>query len=212
MREKLRTMSPWLVLAGFLLVLVALAPAPDAEAFVVCGNNVCEPNGHPFGEDCEICPQDCGGQCSICGNGFCTSPESCSTCSLDCGTCPGQTDSDGDGIYDDVDNCKNTANAMQADCDNDGKGDACDSLNGTFTAQGTRICNITGYTSGSGSNVWGDYETLYSDTSACNSPSFWTSSGSQYHYCSNTADPYNCCTQWFGFYECSLNWYSFSCH
>ena len=39
----------------------------------------------------------------------------------------GQSDSDNDGVKDDVDNCVATANADQADSDNDGIGDACDS-------------------------------------------------------------------------------------
>lgn len=36
-------------------------------------------------------------------------------------------DSDGDGFYNDVDNCISNANANQADADGDGKGDLCDS-------------------------------------------------------------------------------------
>ena len=36
------------------------------------------------------------------------------------------SDSDNDGILYDVDNCPNTANADQADFDNDGIGDVCD--------------------------------------------------------------------------------------
>ena len=35
-------------------------------------------------------------------------------------------DSDGDGVFDDTDNCINTVNPNQADSDNDGLGDACD--------------------------------------------------------------------------------------
>ena len=36
------------------------------------------------------------------------------------------SDSDGDGVNDDVDNCPNTANPGQEDNDSDGSGDACD--------------------------------------------------------------------------------------
>lgn len=39
----------------------------------------------------------------------------------------GCVDSDGDGINDDLDNCPNTYNLLQADSDNDGIGNACDS-------------------------------------------------------------------------------------
>ncbi len=38
----------------------------------------------------------------------------------------GSTDSDGDGVADEIDNCPNTANADQTDSDGDGIGDACD--------------------------------------------------------------------------------------
>jgi photosystem II stability/assembly factor-like uncharacterized protein len=40
--------------------------------------------------------------------------------------CPTLTDSDGDGIGDQCDNCPSVSNANQADIDNDGIGDACD--------------------------------------------------------------------------------------
>ena len=52
----------------------------------VCGDNSCDQGG-PNSEDCETCPEDCGGPCTICGNGNCGSGESCSTCSADCGAC-----------------------------------------------------------------------------------------------------------------------------
>ena len=53
----------------------------------VCGDGTCFQGGF-FNEDCETCPQDCGGPCQICGNGFCGSLENCSTCAADCGACP----------------------------------------------------------------------------------------------------------------------------
>ena len=50
---------------------------------------------------------------------------------------PGQNDSDGDGMMDDVDNCPNVANPDQADADGDGVGDACDSC--ADTPEGTPV-------------------------------------------------------------------------
>jgi len=55
-----------------------------------CGNGECDVVA---GEDCEVCPQDCG-SCTVCGNGVCEpgqpveNPESCPE---DCGLC-------GDGV------------------------------------------------------------------------------------------------------------------
>lgn len=46
--------------------------------------------------------------------------------SLQPGTGPGGVDSDGDGVYDSVDNCPDVYNPDQADTDGDGVGDACD--------------------------------------------------------------------------------------
>lgn len=45
--------------------------------------------------------------------------------------CFDYSDDDGDGIYNNIDNCRSTYNPTQADCDGDGAGDACDSFNGT---------------------------------------------------------------------------------
>lgn len=47
------------------------------------------------------------------------------------------SDPDGDGLLDIVDNCDNVYNPNQADCDGDNKGDACDNLNGTQTLTNT---------------------------------------------------------------------------
>lgn len=50
------------------------------------------------------------------------------------GVCPGDVDTDGDGVFDDVDNCIDTPNADQADGDGDGVGDACDNCVGDMNA------------------------------------------------------------------------------
>ena len=42
------------------------------------------------------------------------------------GSCESHTDSDGDGLADDVDNCPNDSNEQQSDIDGDGIGDQCD--------------------------------------------------------------------------------------
>lgn len=195
-----------------LFFLVGLAGSPPAQALVICGNGICEAGVPPLGEDCEVCPEDCGGQCSICGNGFCIGSEDCASCSDDCGTCPGATDTDGDGVYDDVDNCVYTANPGQADCDGDGKGDACDDTNGTYQQSGSpQICYLDGYTAGSGSWAYGYTETLFVDTSSCNSPDVWSTSSSSF-YCSDLSWPYDCCSRWYGVFNCSLHFGYYSCH
>ena len=54
-------------------------------------------------------------------------------------------DSDGDGVYNDVDNCANTANANQADTDGDGLGDLCDPcpLDPENDRDGNGVCDNT---------------------------------------------------------------------
>ena len=62
--------------------------------------------------------------------------------------CDGQGgDSDGDGICDNQDNCRNTANANQADNDNDGIGNVCDD---TPNGSNTGNCEDVVVTDGSG--------------------------------------------------------------
>lgn len=57
------------------------------QRIYLCGDGSCDQGGR-FPEDCDVCPEDCGGPCSICGNGNCSPVESCSTCAADCGACP----------------------------------------------------------------------------------------------------------------------------
>jgi hypothetical protein len=60
--------------------------------------------------------------------GDCGCPEANSECVL---ACP-NGDSDLDGIPNGSDNCPSVANANQADCDGDGIGDVCDTLNANY--------------------------------------------------------------------------------
>lgn len=52
--------------------------------------------------------------------------------------CYNTGDEDVDGVPTSSDNCPNTYNPNQADCDGDGRGDVCDSFNGTTTYDGYR--------------------------------------------------------------------------
>ena len=51
----------------------------------------------------------------------------------DCNTCKDKTDTDGDGVGQNCDNCPNIENASQLDTDNDGYGDICDNCPKNFS-------------------------------------------------------------------------------
>ncbi|MFH1810448.1 MAG: hypothetical protein ABIJ09_17035 [Pseudomonadota bacterium] len=79
-------------------VLLALAGCTNpagtttmAAPAATCGDGIC---ALADGEQCELCPQDCG-PCDACGDGRCSvDAEDCASCPEDCGAC----DSCGDGI------------------------------------------------------------------------------------------------------------------
>ena len=114
---------------------------------------------------------------TVCGNGICESGipvETNLTCPQDC---PAEGDFDGDGVYDNSDNCPFHANASQTDCDGDGAGDPCDPDDGVFVLVESDIDCYIDKDSHSIWNIWYDLELYvedsYVDTSACGSPDRW---------------------------------------
>jgi hypothetical protein len=114
-------------------------------------------------------------------------------------------DEDGDGVDITVDNCQSTYNPNQANCDGDGPGDVCDSLNGIFVATGNKIACATDidhhlvyYTA----EV--KYQQKYVDTSACQSADRWNHFTYD-SYCTYGWDEWDCCLE-----SCS-NGGGFSC-
>ncbi|MEA2563618.1 MAG: hypothetical protein QOH06_5122 [Acidobacteriota bacterium] len=125
-----------LLLGSFLLALV-LAPA-SAQAQWCQGIDGPYWCGDP--DACQaICSEpgsDCTTSCKRFGNTWAT-----------CGA--GGGDNDADGVADDIDNCTCSANADQADCDEDGIGDACDSQNEKWVyVQDLGECDIDRHATG----------------------------------------------------------------
>ncbi len=54
-----------------------------------CANGGCGNAACDAGEDCAICPSDCGPCGGFCGDGICDGGEECIGCAPDCGPCPG---------------------------------------------------------------------------------------------------------------------------
>jgi len=134
------------------------------------------------------CIRDCahdpnGGDCGCAGD--------FTACSLECPA----ADTDADGVPNAADNCPDVANPNQANCDGDGFGDACDSLNANYQpVTGDHTC-------------WTDKDThvplLYitfenhvehrdHDVSNCHAPDRWIGHVAQSNDCVNLNDK-TCC-------------------
>jgi|ERR1044071_608845 hypothetical protein len=119
------------------------------------------------------------------------------TCGQANAPCGEHTDSDGDGLVNFSDNCPFKANPDQKDCDHDGVGDACDSLNATYGPWSSpypvclidRDLHAAYYTF----EYWGEQVSF--DTSSCHAPPryrgyLWNSES-----CTYTIAQTTCCAE-----------------
>ena len=123
-------------------------------------------------------------------------------------------DIDDDGFYDYADNCPNTYNPNQADCDGDGLGDVCDSENGRFRSSGQGgLCQIVGRHHFFYVDVRAVSDRLEHDTSSCNSPDRWVIIQHEEHQCAFPPDNvYSCCVKNYGLSPCDAYLYQNFCH
>ena len=81
------------------------------------------------------CTDTCAADRLACYQQGCGMQAVCDECELSYNACVQNCydygDDDGDGLANNIDNCRGAFNPNQADCDGDGIGDVCDSFNGT---------------------------------------------------------------------------------
>lgn len=101
-------------------------------------------------------------------------------------------DCDFDGVPNLQDNCPVVRNPSQTDCDNDGRGNACDSQNGIFQASGgERTCEIDQDTHIFNFDLEHYVEQRFVDITACNSPDRYVKRKAHERSC--TRQPVSCC-------------------
>jgi hypothetical protein len=95
---------------------------------------------------------DCAADAGFCsagtcarGQGTCVTTADCpagTTCDTSAPIVPASPDADGDGVPDQLDDCPTVANPDQADTDQDGAGDACDTATcGNGVVEGYEVCD-----------------------------------------------------------------------
>lgn len=139
--------------------------------------------------DCEMTYQECYWNCL--GDPSCE--DWCYDDYNDCLATCDDLDIDGDGIDNQYDNCPQTYNPNQADCDGDGIGDVCDGLNAIYQ---TVIAEKTCMTDKDDHLTYITFEhhveKYQQDTSSCGAPDRWVRRIRQDNDCFNISD-FNCC-------------------
>jgi hypothetical protein len=164
-----------------ILTLTVLAVFASSAAHDIGGNcsDVCKPI-----TNCTLQCFDSGGNDSTCG---------------DFGVC--QMDADSDGVLWNVDNCPNTYNPNQADCDGDTYGDACDALNGIYQqAYQWNTCYVVDHAHFFYMDETNWQEATFRDVSACHGPD-QVRSTSLWGYCAGYFPPSyadSCCLSLWG--------------
>lgn len=121
-------------------------------------------------------------------------------CGSPCGGgCGPSEDYDCDGVANSVDNCTDNYNPGQQDCDGDGIGDACDSLNGVFQAASSVQTCMTDKDVHLDEDDWEHHvEQEMTDVSACNAPNFWNRWIRWRDTCPTYFDEFKCCIKTIG--------------
>jgi len=149
-------------------------------------------------QDCGQCygsSLSCDTPCWVCMGGD-TIDGGCSNMEwITCGQARGnpENDLDSDGVDNSVDNCTCTANASQANCDGDGFGDACDSVNANYVYSHDELCMIDRDTHFGYFELERHFDRVYVDTSSCHAPNTYdTYEDPNSAWCYNIST-YDCC-------------------
>lgn len=137
------------------------------------------------------CPTSCWQQLNECSSGcsLCNCSQEYEWCMDSCQ----YIDTDGDGLTDPNDNCPNNSNANQADCDQDGHGNACDPTDNSWylLTLATSRCYLDEDQSAFGYDLEVYYADIYK--SACTNQTCYRKYRKYNLDCGWASDRFQCC-------------------